>query len=196
MVDNVVSLDSYRAHIKGGDITGESIVSFRSPVMKWVTSNSNRVVDGSGKVVSAERLYDTGDPDQMGRFFKIMTELILKLTECEEYLHQDDYFAADDTLMNCRSNVQQLFMLRDISEAVGLVGLHCVQAIDVVAISETPNIASALKSAVSRLRAAPFMKFESAMELVDELEQATSARLILPGYNELVNCLLDGLDSP
>jgi hypothetical protein len=87
-------------------------------------------------------------------------------------------------------------MLRDISEAVGLVGLHCVQAIDVVAISETPNIASALKSAVSRLRAAPFMKFESAMELVDELEQATSARLILPGYNELVNCLLDGLDSP
>jgi hypothetical protein len=85
-------------------------------------------------------------------------------------------------------------MLRDVSEAVGLISLRCLHAVSTNVIKDTPDIASVMKRALTRLRATPFMEFDTAIEIADEIDIAASNGATLPGYNELVRCLLEEND--
>lgn len=195
MFENVVSLDERRlqAQPKQQDFTPKSQSSLELTVMKWVPVDYDQLVrqGSTGQFVTAERLYGFGEFDQMSRFFKVSGDLISALSECDNHIQQGAFLAADDVLMNCRPVIQEMFMLRDISEAVGLVSLRCLHAANVDAITNTPDIASTMMRAITRLRAAPFMKFDIAIELADDIDTAAGTQEVLPGYNELVQLLLD-----
>jgi hypothetical protein len=151
-----------------------------------LTSHWKIVHGGSSSGVLSAQVLRKLDPDtDLARFFDFSAQAIEYLRECDELLTQRDNLAADDKFMASKIVFAELLMFRDISDAVGLIALKLFQvATQIHAVTDTPELPRTMLRALHRIWAAPFMKFDAACVLADEIEEA-AGDLILPGYAEV-----------
>ncbi len=147
-----------------------------------------------GLSLAASKIYQDPSPE-LERFFHITNDIIQRLNHCDLLLAAGETFAADDEILGIKALFVELYMLRAISEAVGMISLKCLQLLTIlIAITDIPEIASKLQFIIRRLRHAPFMSFLEASRLVDEIE-ASSGKLYLPGYGAFTSELLEQTNS-
>lgn len=144
-----------------------------------------------GGYIAASKLYGGEGIGNIDRFFDIALEVVGRLEECDSGIKDREYFSADNAFMLCRPLFEEMFSFNDISDAVSLISLKALLACSCLAINEAPTLPSVLGRIITRLRHAPFMTFEEASELVDEIETAGGKHLPLPGYNAIVDELLE-----
>ena len=137
------------------------------------------------------------DPDaELSRFLDVSSRALAGMEACLELLKARDFLGADDQLMATKAMLAELMMFREISDSVGLIALKCLQvASKVKAITDAPDVPEALRQALHRAWASPFMKFDEACDLADKIEDA-AASLHLPGYVELTNELVSDARTP
>jgi hypothetical protein len=108
----------------------------------------------------------------------------------------EDFLAADDQFIACKPIFLEMLMFRDLRDTVGLIALKCFQlAGSVKAVTDTPALPSVLERALSRVRMAPFMKFEEACALSDELERVVTLGAV-PGFAEISRALVEAANEP
>ncbi len=152
------------------------------------TVKIQQVASASGRA-SAASLYDEADVD-LSRFFQVSAEAIAALEECAALLAREENFAADDQLMHFKKATQELYLLRDISDAAGLISLKMLQASNSVkAVTLRPQIVGVCLSALRRLWNEPFMDFNDAIPIADQLEDVMKLPPV-PGLLELIAPLL------
>jgi hypothetical protein len=138
------------------------------------------------------------DPDtELGRFLDVTAEVIQAFNTCSQELSSGRNLAADDKLMAARQLLAELFMLRAISDAVGVIVLAALEATSrVAAIVDAPEMPAACVAALNRLLAAPFMDFAEAANLAHSIEVAAKTEG-MTAFNALVDELLDAqADAP
>jgi hypothetical protein len=117
-----------------------------------------------------------------------------RLSVCKAFLSSDP-IAADDSFIACKPIFTELLMFRDLSDAVGLISLKCLQvAASVKAIVDAPELPAVLERALTRVRATPFMNFEEACMLADEIEGVVHLEP-LPGLSETSNELVESAEA-
>jgi hypothetical protein len=125
-----------------------------------------------------------------GRISSIIDDVVNRLLDCEELLKSGQNLESDDKFMSVKPLVAELFMHRDVSEAVALLSTTSLQAIAACsAVTDSPKLPETMRRALIRLNAAPFMEYGSACELSDAIE-AVSTPFALPGYNEISSELI------
>jgi hypothetical protein len=99
--------------------------------------------------------------------------------------------AADDKLMASRQLLAELFMLRELSDAIGVIVLAALETTSkVVAIVDAPDLPVACTNALHRLWAAPFMSFAEAAPLAHAIEVAAKTEG-MAAFSALVDELLE-----
>jgi hypothetical protein len=156
-----------------------------------ITETDSEIKRSVGSSIAATRLYGSDENTELGRFFIIAADAISVLEDCAELLRTSQNLAADDRLMASKALFAELYILRDVSEAAGLISLKCLQAsCKTKAITDAPELIVAMLHALRLLRNAPFMKFDVASELASKIEEAAGP-LNLPGFNELSMALIE-----
>jgi hypothetical protein len=158
-----------------------------------VEAGSLAVGGSHARTLTAPDLYGTDLDTELSRLFSLSQEAINLLDTCVSDLAAGDNFGADDALMDCRRILAEMYVLRDISDAVGLLSLKCLQAASQLAVTNAPRVPGVLIRVLSRLRTQPFMSFENASNLVDEIEAAVDVPPT-PGYNDLASMLVEGAE--
>jgi hypothetical protein len=147
-------------------------------------------VPDEGGTLSARVLQKLDRNAQLSKFFELAANATSHINECIDLLEQQDNLAADDQFMAGKQIFAELLMFRDISDSVGLVLLRCFQAASQVrAVTDVPTLPRTILRVLNRISTAPFMNFEEACSLADEIEHA-AGRLSMPGYNELSEQLI------
>ena len=148
---------------------------------------------GDGVLLSANVLRKLDVDSDLGRFVGLVHEALERLSACQMLL-PNDAIAADDSFLACKPIFSEMLMFRDLSDPVGLIALKCFQvAASIKAIVDAPDLPVVLERALTRVRSAPFMKFEEACNLSDEIESA--AHLVpLPGLIESSNELVESAE--
>ena len=180
---DVINLSTYATEHRA---VADAIASAYSPedgtTSWWSKSESGAA---ASDFLSAQSLHRMSPKSELGRFFELCTDAISGLEECEHLLAAAENFAADDKFMSLKPLFTELFILRDVSDAVGLLSLTCLQsASKAVAITDARTLPQIMCRAVTRLWSAPFMQFSEAASLSTEIEQAANS-LNLPGYAEV-----------
>jgi hypothetical protein len=149
---------------------------------------------GDGGFLSANVLRKLDVDSHLGRFVGLVQEALERLSLCQTLL-PTDAIAADDSFLACKPIFGELLMFRDLSDPVGLIALKCFQvAASIKAIVDAPDLPVVLERALTRVRAAPFMRFEEACYMADEIESV--ARLVpLPGLIESTNELVESAEA-
>jgi hypothetical protein len=125
----------------------------------------------------------------LSRFLTLAAAAIAEMEAVEQRLAVRDFIGADDKFLASKKTLTELLMYRDISDALGLVVMKCFHAaVNVQAITDAAMLPTLIKRSLQRVWSAPFMKFEAANEIVDQIE-ALGAH-VLPGYKELTAELL------
>jgi hypothetical protein len=146
----------------------------------------------SGPFLSAGILRKLDVDSELSRFVGLTDEALDRLTACQQLLASDP-LGADDQFIGCKPVFVEMLMFRDLSDSVGLIALKCTQvAASVKAVVDAPELPSALERVLTRVRAAPFMSFEEACALADEIE-GKAALTPVPGFVELSNELIEAL---
>jgi hypothetical protein len=156
--------------------------SWYKPVAEVVTGES---------FLSAGVLRKLDVDSELGRFVGLIDDALERLSECQQLLTSSDILGADDQFIACKPILIEMFMFRDLSDAVGLIVLKCFQvAASVRAIVDARELPGVLERVLTRIRAAPFMTFQQACVLADEIE-AKSALSPVPGFVEVSNALVE-----
>ena len=144
----------------------------------------------SGPFLSAGVLRKLDAESELSRFVTLTDVALDKLSMCQQLLASDP-LGADDQFIGCKPVFIEMLMFRDLSDAVGLIALKCMQvAASVKAIVDAPELPPALVRVLARVRAAPFMRFEEACLLADEIEGKAALKPV-PGFSELSNELIE-----
>jgi hypothetical protein len=132
------------------------------------------------------------DPDtDLAKFFDLAAQAAAHLEDCVGLMALGDNLVADDKFMASKQIFAELLMYRDISDAVGLIALKCFQAATQTnAITELPNLPIIMVRALHRVWAAPYMNYEDACSLAEEIEKETG-KLVVPSYNEIASELIE-----
>lgn len=143
-----------------------------------------------GDQIPAGSLYGDDDETELGKFFELTNRAIKLIDEACRYLEDGENFAADDSLMAFKVATSEMFVLREVSDAAGLLSLKCFQAATAIdAVNLNPGLLRVLRSVLGQLWAAPFMPFERAAALSKKIENACNIPA-LPGYNDLAKALI------
>lgn len=149
---------------------GTSAASLNSPEAgSWSASSGE---DRSQGFLSAAAVRKFDDESPIGRLLEIIEVALKRLETCMQYLGQKEMFSGDDELMACKRLLSEMLMFRDVNDSVGLVVWTAFQASQVTAITDAPLLPEVLHRVLTRLWASPFMKFEDACLLVEEIEAA------------------------
>lgn len=153
-------------------------------------------VIGSGGSLSAAVLSRLDIDSELGRFLGLVQSVTERLVLCQDLMKLGDTIGADDEFIACKPLLTEMLMYRGLSDAVGLIVLKCLQiATSVKAIVDAPAMPPVLQRTLARVRMAPFMKFEEACTLVEEIEKATLLQP-LPGLSEFSSALVDAALEP
>jgi hypothetical protein len=143
----------------------------------------------SGPFLSAGVLRKLDVESELSRFVGLANEALDRLSVCQRLLASDP-LGADDQFIGCKPIFIEMLMFRDLSDAVGLIALKSMQvAASVKAVVDAPELPSVLERVLTRVRAAPFMSFEEACVLADEIEGKAALKPV-PGFVELSNELI------
>jgi hypothetical protein len=153
---------------------------------RWSRSSQTEV---SNDFLSAAAVRKLDDQSPIGRLLNLVEEALRRLERCQELLDKQELFSADDELMACKRLFSEMLMFRGINDSLGLVSWKVFQAAQMTAITDAPTLPEALHRVLTRVWASPFMKFEEACLLAEEIEGAASIGLP-PGYREVSEELL------
>jgi hypothetical protein len=155
----------------------------------WYKSTPlNSASDG---YLSASVLRKLDHDSELGRFVGLIDLVLERCLECQHLMKSGDLLGADDQFIGCKPILTEMFMFRDLSDAVGLIVLKCLQvAASVAVIVDAPELPKVLERALTRVRAAPFMSFQQACSLSDDIE-ASASLSPLPGFFEVSNALVE-----
>ncbi len=149
-----------------------------------------------GGFLSAGVLRKLDIDSELGRFVGLAQDAIERLAACQLLLGSGDPIGADDQFIACKPILTEMLMYRDLSDAVGLIALKCLQiASSVKVIVDATALPSVLERVLTRVRAAPFMSFEEACALADVIEEKASL-LPLPGLASLASALAEASAAP
>jgi hypothetical protein len=149
-----------------------------------------------GGSLSAAVLKKLNVDSELGRFLGLVQNAIERLSLCQQLIVSGDVLGADGQFIACKPLFVEMLMFRDLSDAVGLVVLKCLQiATSVKAIVDALELPSVLERTLTRVRMAPFMRFEEACALADEIEEKATLEAV-PGFIELSNALVEAMDTP
>jgi hypothetical protein len=144
---------------------------------------------GGGPTLGAATVLRLNSETDLSRFLGLAVAGIAQMERVEERLAANDFIGADDEFLASKKTLTELLMYRDISDALGLIVLKCFQAAaSVHAITGAKSMPAVIKRALQRIWSAPFMKFETACEIADQID--TLGPFVLPGYTELAAELL------
>jgi hypothetical protein len=180
-MSNVVGMTSYYRRVEVGNT---------APL---ASSNEGWSIDRrpqAAGMLGTNALLRLSPDTELSKFTVLTSKAIEQIAKCEEELSQNDPLSADDNLMQCKITLSELLMYRDLSDSIGLVISKCWQAASAVkAVTDAPQLPTALKRTLQRIFSSPFMKFEEACDIVTKIEDVASP-LSLPGYDELANELI------
>jgi hypothetical protein len=170
-------------------LRSKSLATFDT--LGYADDHVSGVFDRADDQLDASYLVKLGSDDtDLGLLARCSDKVASRLLDCSAQLKSGRGLEADDTFMSAKEVVAEIFMLRTISEAVGLVSMSALKAFSTnEAVVDTPELPDVIRKAVTRLAAAPFMDFGAACMLSDEIEVASKCSS-LPGYNELASELI------
>lgn len=146
---------------------------------------------GEGSLLSAGVLRKLNVDSELGRFVGLAQDVLERLSDCKMLWLAGDALGADDQFIACKPILTEMFMFRHLSDSVGLIVLKCFQvAASVRAIVDAPELPSVLERALTRVRSAPFMPFDEACALADEIE-SSAVLSDVPGFPEVSNELIE-----
>ena len=193
-----ISLSEFRYRRELANSTALPVDAKRSDATLSYLSSGDQIVWPAhvGDVLSAAVLRKLDPDTELGRFLDVTAEVIQMFNTCTQELSSGRNLAADDKLMAARQLLAELFMLRAISDAVGVIVLAALEATSVVAIVDAPELPAACVAALNRLWAAPFMDFAEAADLAHSIAVAAKTEG-LTAFNALVDELLEAqADAP
>ena len=194
-----ISLSEFRYRRELANSTALPVDAQRSDATLSYRSSGDQIVWPThvGDVLSAAVLRKLDPDTELGRFLDVTAEVIQTFNNCSQELSSNRNLAADDKLMAARQLLAELFMLRAISDAVGVIVLAALEATSrVVAIVDAPELPPACVAALNRLWAAPFMDFAEAADLAHSIEVAAKTEG-MTAFNALVDELLEAqADAP
>lgn len=137
------------------------------------------------------------DPEaDLSQFIRLARDGADVLQECIDLLRNEDTLGADERLLAAKKIFAEMLMFRALNDSAGLLSLRCFQASSMLAVvTDAPELVRAMHKAVRRVRAAPFLKFEEACVLADEIERAAPGLLTTAGYAELSNELISAAET-
>lgn len=138
-------------------------------------------------VTDPKRLIDNDQSPLLARFFAVADDAITTLERCQQHLQEGSRFAADDELLSARQELSELFMTREISDAVALITLRSLQALGQDTVLECADVLNDVVYAMRKLRNAPYMSFRDATKLVSSLPKSDDLNAV---YNEFVGKLI------
>lgn len=142
-----------------------------------------------GGLLNASVLRKLDNSSSLAQLLSLAEDAMARLGKCLVLLEAGDRLGADDQLMGCKRVFSEMLMFRNINDAVGLLVLKFFQGSNVGAITDAPELPSVLLRGLHRMWASPFMKFEEASDLADEIE-AAAVITALPGYSQVTAELL------
>ena len=159
------------------------------------------VQDAAREAINPERLYAWDDVDQSlvanptGRSFSLAcADIHYALIRFKALVDEGDRFGADIQLMNAKKLIYALVRFQHIGEGVALVVSWLAKATNTMGVAtEAASAIDAIITAILTLKRSPNASFETAMEIVDRLEDAVG-ELPSPMY-ESVSELLTGNES-
>jgi hypothetical protein len=189
---NIIDISKFHWRREANTSNVTAIAFFGRVTTEW-SVRTEHVPSGALNASVIQRL----NPEaELSRFLDVCSKVLTILEKCSELLEVRDALGADDRLMASKPLLTELVMFRDISDSVGLLVLKCFQAVSQVkAISDVPRLPEVLRRALNRLWAAPFMEFDEACDLADEIDAAANP-ISFPGYVELTNELVSDARSP
>lgn len=137
----------------------------------WFRSSEER---SSAGFLSAAALRKLDDESPVGKMLGLIELTLNRLETCMQHLHQKEMFSGDDEFMATKKLLSELLMFRDVNDSVGLIAWTAYQACQIEAITDAPILPEVLHRVLTRLWSSPFMRFEEACLLVEEVEEAVS----------------------
>jgi hypothetical protein len=153
---------------------------------RWSRSSD---LDGSRQFLSAAAVRKLDDESPIGRVLELIELTLQRLETCLQYLGQKELFSGDDELMACKRLFSEMLMFRGVNDSIGLIAWTAYKASQVTAITDAPMVPEVLHRVLTRLWASPFMRFEDACLLAEEIESAVSVAPAA-GYIEVSEELL------
>lgn len=194
-----ISLSEFRYRRELTNSTALPVETQRSDATPAYQAPDDQIVSTTyvGDFLSAAVLRKLDPETELGRFLDVAARAIQAFNTCSQELSSGRNLGADDNLMAARQLLAELFMLRDISDAIGVIVLAALEATSkVVAIVDAPELPAACVTALSRLWAAPFMDFAEAAVLARAIQVAAKTEG-MRAFNALVDELLEAqVDAP
>jgi hypothetical protein len=190
-MNKVVSLDAFRVRTGTNEGTAASATLYSDVPLRaaWVDKSKESMHGVSSGSIDAPKLYEK-HAGQTGRFFEISSNLVALLDQCISQMNDKDLFSADDSLMRCIPLFEEMFLMDELGDSVSLVAMKSLQACKSTVIIDSPDLPFAIKKSILNVRKSPFMKFEEACKLADEISKSANFKLKLPGYDDISSTLL------
>lgn len=175
-------------------------VTLTPGAVEFDASASYKIQDGtefliSGTVLTAERLYTIGDPasdekNATAVYMASCSEAFFQLKKVLLNIKDQSPFEADIAFMNAKQHVYALSKFRNFGEGVTLViwSLAKLASRSPIATLALPHI-EAMCSAIQDLKRAPNMDFQTAIDIVDKLEDV-GGDLAVGAYDSVSSLLL------
>lgn len=183
MSDVIVNLSDYTRRAE------TMTVGASAPTDPMWTSDTGSGAGAGAGLLNASVLRKLDNTSSLARLLSLAEEAMARLERCVFLLNSGDHLGADDQLMGCKRLFSEMLMFRNTSDAAGLLAVKFFQSSSIHAVTDAPALPSALLRALHRIWASPFMKFEEACDLADEIEEAAELSA-LPGYAEITTELL------
>src|SRR5262249_50755074 len=152
-VTEPVSLNEFRYHRQ---LTASTPLPFdtRSPNETeggGIVATASSGVSSEGHL-SAQVFRKLAHDTELARFFDLTSHAITTLNDCLQELSAGRNLSADDKFMSAKLLFGELFMLREISDPVGLISITSLQAAArVVAVTDAPELPARILIALNRL---------------------------------------------
>jgi len=166
---DVIDLGKFAGMARTASGTDAVNVQASEETGSWTRSTN---ISGSAGFLSAAAVRKLDDESPIGKMLELVERILKRLEICMEHLNQQEMFSSDDELMACKRLLSELLMFREVNDSVGLIAWTAYQASQVEAITDAPALPEVLHRVLTRLWSSPFMRFDEACLLVEEIEGA------------------------
>jgi hypothetical protein len=170
---SVVSIADFRRQTSANSGTGAPQVALAGGHRAFVRDLSGA---GGGRqtILRPGDLYKFAEEDaEISQAIRLLAECGLRLREAIAVSNNSDPIAVDEKIIQAKALLRQLFALRGLSEGFGLTINGCLWALknketDILSRKQITT----MKDALAQVEKKPLLHFDTAMLLLDELEEA------------------------
>lgn len=145
----------------------------------------------TGARLNAAALYKPNPDSELASYLRVAERAIAEIQSTQAFVRSGSLLSADDSFMGLKRTLAELLMFRTVSDSVGLVAMRCYQAaLQVKVISDAGELPDTLARALHRVWGAPYLDFDEACSLADEIEAVATQIKVAPGYVEVCEELI------